>query len=147
MKQGLEILGGTFVLDEFHLRKYVRRLARAAGEEEKEEELMRWVEKGERKKLREWAEEKGEKVSERERKRMEESEGYLERNWKGVRTRVRKEEGVIGSSTEGHISHVLSARFSRINREDMWIEGKVKRGEGGSLPTQIPRYSYTILVV
>ena len=39
MKKGLEILGGTFVLDEFHLRKYVRRLARAeTGEEEKEEE-------------------------------------------------------------------------------------------------------------
>lgn len=120
MKKGLEILGGTFVLDEFHLRKYVRRLARAAGEEEKEEELMRWVEKGERKKLREWAEEKGEKVSERERKRIEESEGYVERNWKGIRARVKKEEGVIGSSTEGHISHVLSARMS--SRPMGWSE-------------------------
>ena len=43
MKKGLEMLGGTFVLDEFHLRKYVRRLARAGGEEEKEEELMREI--------------------------------------------------------------------------------------------------------
>ncbi len=89
---------------------------------------MRWVEKGERKKLREWAEEKGEKVSERERKRMEESEGYLERNRKGIRTRVRKEEGVIGSSTEGHISHVLSARMS--SRPMGWSEegaGKLSR--------------------
>lgn len=41
-----------------------------------------------------------------------ESWNYLKNNWKGVRERIKKEEGVLGSSTEGHISHVLSARMS-----------------------------------
>ena len=36
----------------------------------------------------------------------------IKKNWKGVRRRIKKEEGVIGSSTESHISHVLSARMS-----------------------------------
>lgn len=80
-------VGGTFVLDEFHLRKYVRRMARVAGEEGKEEELMGYVERGERKRLREWSEEKGKGLSERDRKRLEKSLGYLERNWKGIRAR------------------------------------------------------------
>lgn len=120
MKKGLEMLGGTFVLDEFHLRKYVRRMARAGGEEEKEEELLREVEKGERKKVREWAEERSGKLGEKDRKRLEESLGYLERNWKGIQTRVKRGEGVMGSSTEGHISHVLSARMS--SRPMGWSE-------------------------
>ena len=120
MKKGLEMLGGTFVLDEFHLRKYVRRMAHAGGEEEKEEELMREIEKGEKKKVREWAEERSVKVGEKERKRLEESLGYLERNWKGIWTRVKKVEGVMGSSTEGHISHVLSARMSSRPLQKKW---------------------------
>lgn len=120
MKKGLEMLGGTFVLDEFHLRKYVRRMARAAGEEEKEEEILKQVEKGEGKKLREWAEERKKELGEKEGNRLEESLGYLEKNWKGIRTRVKKGEGVIGSSTEGHISHVLSARMS--SRPMGWSE-------------------------
>ena len=41
-----------------------------------------------------------------------ESWNYIKNNWKGVRKRIKKEEGVMGSSTEGHISHVLSARMS-----------------------------------
>ncbi|MCI9636076.1 MAG: hypothetical protein HFG77_06720 [Hungatella sp.] len=120
MKKGVGMLGGTFVLDEFHLRKYVRRMARVAGEEGKEEELMGYVERGERKRLREWSGEKGKGLSERDRKRLEESLGYLERNWKGIRARVKKEEGVMGSSAEGHISHVLSARMS--SRPMGWSE-------------------------
>lgn len=56
MKKGIEMLGATYVVDEFHMKKYVKRMLRIT-EEEGEEEVM-------------------------------------------------------GSSTEGHISHVLSARMS-----------------------------------
>ena len=41
-----------------------------------------------------------------------ESWNYIKNNWKGVRKRIKKEEGIMGSSTEGYISHVPSARMS-----------------------------------
>lgn len=34
MKEGVEKLGATFVLDGFHLRKYMKRLCRLTGKEE-----------------------------------------------------------------------------------------------------------------
>ena len=111
MKKGMEMLGGSYVVDEFHMKKYVKRMIRITGEEQ-EEEVMKYLERGERKKLKEWAEEKGKGLEEKKRKRLEESVGYLEKNWKGIRMRIKREEGVMGSSTESHISHVLSARMS-----------------------------------
>jgi len=110
MKKGMEVLGGTFVLDEFHMKKYIKRMVRACGDEE--ETVRKYVERGERKKLEEWAQEKGKDLDEKKRKRLEESLRYLEKNWKGIRMRVKREEGVMGSSTESHISHVLSERMS-----------------------------------
>lgn len=112
MKKGIEMLGGTFVLDGFHLKKYIRRMAGAIGEEDAEETVMKYLEKGERKRLKEWVKEKEEKVGEKEKKQLEEGLVYIEKNWKGIRMRVKKEEGVIGSSTESHVSHVLSERMS-----------------------------------
>lgn len=112
MKKGIEMLGGTFILDGFHLKKYIRRMARAIGEEDAEETVMKYLEKGERKRLKEWVKEKEEKVGEKEKKQLEEGLGYIEKNWKGIRMRIKKEEGVIGSSTESHVSHVLSERMS-----------------------------------
>ena len=112
MKKGIEMLGGSYVVDEFHMKKYVKRMIRVTGEEGQGEEVMKYLERGERKKLREWAQEKGKGLEEKKRKRLEESVGYLEKNWKGIRMRIKREEGVMGSSTESHISHVLSARMS-----------------------------------
>ena len=51
-------------------------------------------------------------MEERKRKHVEESLSYLRKNWKGIRKRIKKEEGILGSSTESHVSHVLSARMS-----------------------------------
>ena len=112
MKKGIEMLGGSYVVDEFHMKKYVKRMIRITGEEGEEEEVMKYLERGEKKKLKEWAQEKGKGLEEKKRKRLEESVGYLEKNWKGIRMRIKREEGVMGSSTESHISHVLSARMS-----------------------------------
>lgn len=113
MKKGIEMLGATYVVDEFHMKKYVKRMVRACGEGEGEEEkVMKYLERGEKKKLEEWRKEKGKGLEEKKRKRLEESAGYLEKNWKGIQKRIKREEGVIGSSTESHISHVLSARMS-----------------------------------
>ena len=118
MKKGIEVLGAEFVLDEFHIHKYVRRMARLADastedvREETEKKLEEWIEKGNRKKLEEWTAQACVSLTEKDAKKLMESWNYIKNNWKGVRSRIKKEEGVIGSSTEGHISHVLSARMS-----------------------------------
>lgn len=60
MKKGIYVLGAEFVLDEFHIQKYIRRMARLAdgsaeeSREETETKLQEWIEKGNRKKLEEW---------------------------------------------------------------------------------------------
>ena len=118
MKKGMEILGAEFVLDEFHIQKYIRRMARLSdgsteeGREETEKKLQEWIEKGNRKKLQEWTAQTCASLTEKDAKKLMESWNYIKNNWKGVCKRIKKEEGVMGSSTEGHISHVLSARMS-----------------------------------
>ena len=60
MKKGLETLGAEFVLDGFHIQKYIRRMARLAGDteetrEENRKKIQGWIEKGSRKELEGWA--------------------------------------------------------------------------------------------
>ena len=45
-------------------------------------------------------------------RRFEESRTYILSNWTAARYRLAKVEGVVGSSTEGHVSHVLASRMS-----------------------------------
>ena len=112
MKKGRELLGADFVLDEFHLKKYVKRMVRSTGEQEREAEVNEWIKEGKKKELEEWEKEKAAVLEEKEGKKLENSYGYIKRNWKGVRNRVGKKAGVLGSSTESHVSHVISARMS-----------------------------------
>lgn len=112
MKKGMELLGADFVLDEFHLKKYVKRMVRSTGEPEREAEVNDWIKEGKKKELEEWVKEKAAVLEEKEGKKLENSYGYIKRNWKGVRNRVGKKAGVLGSSTESHVSHVISARMS-----------------------------------
>lgn len=112
MKKGMELLGADFVLDEFHLKKYVKRMVRSTGEPEREAEVNEWIKEGKKKEMEEWEKEKAAVLEEKEGKKLENSYGYIKRNWKGVRNRVGKKAGVLGSSTESHVSHVISARMS-----------------------------------
>lgn len=112
MKKGMELLGADFVLDEFHLKKYVKRMVRSTGEPEREAEVNEWIKEGKKKELEEWEKEKAAVLEEKEGKKLENSYGYIKRNWKGVRNRVGKKAEVLGSSTESHVSHVISARMS-----------------------------------
>ena len=112
MKKGMELLGGRFVLDGFHLRKYGKRICRLAEKEEMEEELLTWIGRKQKGKVERWVKEAGGGLEERKQKKLEESWNYLKRNWKGVQERLEEKEENIGSSTEGHVSHILSARMS-----------------------------------
>lgn len=53
-----------------------------------------------------------EKKRRRGRKNQKEGIGYLINNIEGAGNRLKREEGVEGSSTEGHISFVLAERMS-----------------------------------
>ena len=99
MKKGIEVLGAEFVLDEFHIQKYIRKMARLAGgstEEEREAEekkLQEWIKKGNRKKVEEWTEQACAALTEKDGKKLMESWKYIKNNWKGIRKRIKKEEG------------------------------------------------------
>ena len=45
-------------------------------------------------------------------KRMDEGKAYLLNNWTAARLRLLRKNGVKGSSTESHVSHILSDRMS-----------------------------------
>lgn len=45
-------------------------------------------------------------------RRLEQSRDYILENWGAARLRLKHKDGVMGSSTEGHVSHVLSSRMS-----------------------------------
>ncbi len=100
MKKGIEVLGAEFVLDEFHIQKYIRRMARLADgstEEEKEEiekKLQEWIEKGNRKKLEEWIVQTCAALKEKDGKKLMESWNYIKNNWKGVCKRIKKRKAL-----------------------------------------------------
>lgn len=130
MKKGVEIPGAKFVLDEFHIQQYIRRMARFSGDteetrEKNKKQIQEWIENGSKKQLEEWVEKIKENLAEKSLKKLEETWKYIKNNWQGIRNRIKKEEGVIGSSTESHISHILSARLS--SRPGGWcMEGADK---------------------
>lgn len=112
MKKGQQMLGGTFVLDEFHLRKYVKRICRLTEKEDAEKELLTWIRENQKRKVEEWIQEKYARLTERKQNKLQKAWSYLKRNWKGIQERLKETEENIGSSTESHVSHMLSARMS-----------------------------------
>ncbi len=117
MKKGREILRAEFVLDGFHIQKYIRKMARLAGDteearEENRKNLQEWMEKGSRKELEEWAAQIKTGMKEKDQGKLEESLKYIKNNWHGIRRRLKHKGRINGSSTESHISHILSSRLS-----------------------------------
>lgn len=45
-------------------------------------------------------------------KKIDEGADYITKNWSAAKTRLQRDFGVVGSSTEGHVYHVLSRRMS-----------------------------------
>lgn len=137
MKKGVEILGAEFVLDEFHIQKYIRRMARLSGNteeirEENKKKIQELIENGSKQKLGKWVDEIKSGLTEKELKKLEESWKYIKNNWQGIQKRIKKEDGMIGSSTESHVSHILSSRLS--SRPKGWCR------EGADKITQLRIY-------
>lgn len=107
--------GITYVLDEYHLEKYLVKLTSHMldSREEAVNQLRKIIRSGTKQEF-------NDKVAELEwylkdnfgLKRMEESREYITSNWTAARIRLKRKDGVKGCSAEGHVSHVLSSRMS-----------------------------------
>lgn len=113
---GIRELGKTVhVLDQFHLEKNIKRLCFHMKDsmQDASEELHKTIMNGTKQEFQELLERlKGCFPDAEPTKRFQESGDYILSNLAAAKYRLKKVEGVIGSSTEGHVSHVLSCRMS-----------------------------------
>lgn len=110
--------GLSYVLDGFHLQKYLIRLTshmKDSTDDARKElcDAIRWKTKAD---FTEIVERLKDALPAESRasgtRRLEESREYILSNWVAARLRLLHKDGVKGSSTEGHVSHVLSSRMS-----------------------------------
>lgn len=116
MKAGMKrIAGVTHVLDEFHLEKYLRKLTRHMRDRQEDatNQLRKTIQSGTKAQFVEQVKQlEGYFTGNGGRTRMEEAKRYILSNWTAAKIRLKQKDGVKGSSTEGHVSHVLSSRMS-----------------------------------
>ena len=110
-----KIQGIVKVLDEYHLDKYLHSMTTHLWDstEDAKDMLRRIIRTGNKAEFEDvcdliydYAEDDG------SRNRVETGRRYILNNWSAAKTRLKKHSGVIGSSTEGHVSHVLASRMS-----------------------------------
>lgn len=116
IKAGMKrIAGMTHVLDEFHLEKYLTKLTSHMRDSQTDaaNELRKTIRSGTKAEFTEQVEQlEGYLTVDTGRDRMEEAKTYILSNWTAAKIRLKHKDGVKGSSTEGHVSHVLSSRMS-----------------------------------
>ena len=117
IKAGAKRLKGvTYVLDGFHLEKYLAKLVPHLKRKERIpvlEAFRKTIRNQTKDDFRELVEkQKKEMPKWRSRTKVEEAAEYILSNWTAAKLRLRHKEGVLGSSTESHVSHILSARMS-----------------------------------
>lgn len=116
IKEGVKsIIGAKFVLDEFHLSKYVSKMVRHMSdtEDDARAEVYKTIRSENKKSFIELSERlKGYTDDRGTLKRIEEGTEYISNNWAAAKARLNKENGIVGSSTEGHVYHILSKRMS-----------------------------------
>jgi len=107
--------GMVHVLDGYHLEKALSGLVfhMKDSRDDARGELYREIRKGTKQGFTELVKRLGEYFPEGNiPKKFTDSAGFILNNWTAARYRLVKMEGVIGSSTEGHVSHVLANRMS-----------------------------------
>lgn len=125
------IAGITYVLDEFHLEKYLTKLT--SHMKDSMEDAKRELYEAIRCKKKEDFEEIVERLrecldSETGNRRIEEGREYILSNWTAAKLRLKRKDGLKGCSAEGHVSHVLSSRMS--SRPMGWsLKGMAKMAE------------------
>ena len=116
IKSGMKRIAGiTYVLDEFHLEKYLIKLT--SHMKDSKEDALDELRAAIRSKTKQDFEEIVDRledclVDETGLKRIATGREYILSNWTAAKLRLRHQNRVKGSSTEGHVSHVLSNRMS-----------------------------------
>ncbi|MFI3173557.1 MAG: ISLre2 family transposase [Eubacteriales bacterium] len=116
IKAGIKrIHGAVHVLDEFHLSKYIIKLTSHMkdSQEDAKKELHEAIRKKTKREFEDIVERLEACLSDEVGiKRITKAKEYILSNWTAAKLRLQHKEGVKGSSTEGHVSHVLSSRMS-----------------------------------
>ena len=102
------------VLDEYHINKYLTKMTSHLGDSASDgrsmlRDVIRTGTKAEFDELVERLKEYGDGA---DAARIRQSAGYIKGNWIAAKVRLERRDGVVGSSTEGHVSHVLAGRMS-----------------------------------
>lgn len=104
------------MLDGFHLEKYLIKLVPHLNQKERApvlEELRKIIRSQTKNDFRELVEQQKKGMPRwRNRVKVEEAAEYILSNWTAAKLRLKQKDGVLGSSTESHVSHVLSSRMS-----------------------------------
>ncbi|AUS96610.1 ISLre2 family transposase [Clostridium thermosuccinogenes] len=113
IKQGLNWIGKSkFVLDKYHLSKYVKVATAHLEDEDIEQELDDALKEADKAGLKKAFAKILEKTeSETKRKAVNDAKRYILNNWAGIEIKVDNYE-IVGCSAEGHVSHILSDRLS-----------------------------------
>ena len=109
------IAGITSVLDEFHLQKYLLKMAGHMKDsvDDARKELRAAIKSGTKADFQEVVERlKTCAETETTEKRIDESASYILSNWTAAKIRLENRKTVKGCNAEGHVSHVLSTRMS-----------------------------------
>ena len=116
IKSGMRRIAGiTYVSDEFHIEKYLTKLTSHMKDsrEDAADELRAAIRSKTKKDFEEIIDRlEGCLENETGQKRISDAKEYILSNWMAAKLRLRHQDGVKGSSTEGHVSHVLSSRMS-----------------------------------
>ena len=109
------IPGLCMALDEFHLAKYLLKMT--AFLQDSSYDACQDLKKAIRENNRASFDGQVLKIAgycetESAKKRIRDSADYIRSNWEAARVRLAREDGLVGCSAEGHVSHVFSARMS-----------------------------------
>lgn len=116
IKSGMKRIHGLiFVMDAFHLSKYLIRLTSHMKDsiEDARKELYHAIRYGTKEEFNAIVDRLRDCLPEESgAARIEEARTYFLNNWMPARRRLLHQDGVIGCSAEGHVSHLLSSRMS-----------------------------------
>ncbi|WP_353892222.1 ISLre2 family transposase [Proteinivorax hydrogeniformans] len=110
IRSGLEYIpSSTFILDKFHLSKYI--IMATAHAPNLKTKIYKNIKKLDREAVLENLKEALAKADSKPRKkRIQKTITYIKNTWDGIKASIENPE--IGCSAEGHVSHVLSSRLS-----------------------------------
>ena len=109
------IAGSTFVLDKFHMQKYIiaatSHLLDSAGDARAElyhaiYKRTKWMVVATFDKILQVSE------TESQRKKVETSSSYILGHWDGIMQGIKNKDAQVGCSAEGHVSHIYADRMS-----------------------------------